>query len=160
MRLAEQIKIVPLIAPADHNSAGKDSDSFSMENYGHATIVIVFGSLTGEPAVLTISEGATVGLKTTAKDFNYRVTSADIAAVADADKLAAEVATTTQELSLTLAVYKNRMLVIEIDDSELTDGCPWITGNLSVAGTVVQAAVVAILSQPRYAGNVPPTAIV
>lgn len=161
MRLAEQTKIVPLIAPADENAAGKDSDSFSMENYGHATILIIFGELVLN-SDLVVYEGAAVGEKTTAKIFNYRLTSAVIAAAADADKLAAEaaIAVAATGLELTAADYKNKMLVIEIDDSELTDGYPWITVAIDADATTLFLSAVAILSQPRYAQNVPPTAIV
>ena len=161
MRLAEQTKIVPLIAPADHNAAGKDSDSFSMENYGHATILIILGALTGN-SDLIFHEGKTVGAKTTPINFSYRWTSAAIEAAADADKLAAEIKTTVAAtgLELTGASYLNHMLVVEIDDSELTDLYPWITFNIDADATTLFVSAVAILSQPRYAQNVPPTAIV
>ena len=72
MRLCEQTKIVPILEAEDHN-AGADGDSVSMENFGHVTFIITFGELTGN-AVLTISEGATAGTKTTAKTFSYRAT--------------------------------------------------------------------------------------
>ena len=160
MRLAEQTKIVPLIASADCGGSTKDSDSFSMENYGHATILVVLGALTGD-SYLIVYEGAAVGEKTTEKIFNYRWTSAEIEAAADADKLVAEtaIAVAATGLKLTAVSYLNHMLVIEIDDSELTDGYPWITLYLSNV-TALNISAVAILSQPRYAQNVPPTAIV
>ena len=161
MRLAEQTKIVPLIAPADYNASGKDSDSFSMENYGHATILLIFGTLVAN-SDLVVYEGAAVGEKTTEINFSYRWTSAVIEAAADADKLVAEVKTTVAAtgLELTGASYANFMLVIEIDDSELTDGYPWITLAIDGDATTLFMSAVAILSQPRYAQNVPPTAIV
>jgi len=160
MRLAEQTKIVPLIAPADYGSAGEDTDAFTMENYGHATIIIVLGALTGD-SVLKLYEGAT-GVKTTAKTFNYRWTTAVIEAAADADTLAAEAAMSVAAtgLELTGATYANKMLVIELDDSDLTDGFPWITVQIDSTATVLLVSAVAILSQPRYAQNVPPTATV
>ena len=160
MRLAEQTKIIPLIAPADYNAAGKDSDSFTMENYGHATIIVVLGALTGN-SDLVVWEGATVGAKTTEKIFNYRWTTEVLEAVADADTLVAEaaIAVAATGLELTAATYANKMLVIEMDDSELTDGFPWITLAVDADATALFVSAVAILSQHRYAQNVPPTAI-
>ena len=155
MRLAEQTKIVPLIDPADYNSAGKDGDSFTMKNYAHATIVVVFGALTGN-SVLKVYEGATAGTKTTAKTFNYRLGSAAIG-TAIADTLAAE--TSSAALTLTAATYNNKVLVIELDDSELTDGTPWVTVEIDATATALFVSAMAILSKPRYAQNVPPTAI-
>lgn len=154
MRLAEETKIVPILEPEDH-AAGVDGDSVSMENYGHVTFVIVFGELTGD-AVLKVYEGATAGAKTTAKTFNYRATGADLK-LADGDKLGGEASSAA--LTLTAATYEDRMIVVEMDDSELTDGCPWVTPEISSAASEEFAAIVAILSKPRYAQNVPPTAI-
>lgn len=154
MRLCEQTKIVPILEAEDHN-AGADGDSVCMENYGHATFIIIFGELTGN-AVLKIYEGATAGTKTTAKTFSYRATSVDLKS-ALADALGTEA--TSAALTLTAATYEDRMIVVEIDASELTDGYPWITPEISSAASEEFAAIIAVLSLPRYAEDVPPTAI-
>jgi len=154
MRLYEQAKIVPILEAEDHN-AGADGDSVCMENYGHATFIITFGELTGN-AVLKFYEGATAGAKTTAKTFSYRATSTDLKN-AGGDTLGSE--STSAALTLTAATYEDRMLVAEIDASELTDGYPWITPEISSAASEEFAAIIAVLSLPRYAEDVPPTAI-
>lgn len=155
MRLAEQNKIVYCVQPEDHNSAGIDGDSVSLENYSHVTFIIVFGELTGN-ALLTVNSGATAGTKTTAETFNYRAVAADMGGAAG-DLLAAEL--TSASLTLTAATYEDRMIVVEMDADEFTDGQQWITINLSSAASELFVSVVAILSKPRYAQNVPPTAI-
>ena len=154
MRLSEEKKIVPILEPEDH-AAGADGDSVSMENYGHVTFIIGFGELTGD-AVLTIYEGATAGTKTTAKTFSYRATTTELKND-DGDELGDEA--TSAALTLTAATYEDMMLVIEMDASELTDGTPWITPNISSAASEIFASIIAIMSQPRYAEDVPPTAI-
>ena len=152
MRLAEQNKIVHILEPEDHN-AGVDGDSVSLENYGHVAFIINFGELTGN-AVLTINSGATVGTKTTAETFNYRAC-ATVLKTSGGDLLAAE--TTSAALTLTAATYKDTFIVVEMDADEFTDGQQFITPNLSSAATQLFASIIAILSKPRYAQNVPPT---
>ena len=154
MRLCEQTKIVPIIEPEDHQG-GVDGDSVSLENYRHVTFIFTFGELTGD-AVLTVNSGATAGTKTTAETFNYRATSADLKN-ASGDALGTEA--TSAALTLTAATYEDRMLVVEMDASEFTASQPWITPALSDAASELLVSCVAVLSNPRYAQNVPPTAI-
>jgi hypothetical protein len=155
MRLCEQHKIVPCIEPEDHQASGVDGDSVSLENYGHVTFVFTFGELTGN-AVLTINSGASAGTKTTAETFNYRATAADLGA-ASGDALGTE--STSAALTLTDATYEDRMVVVEMDADEFTEGQQWITPNVSDAATECFVSCIAILSKPRYAQGVPPTAI-
>lgn len=154
MRLAEQNKIVHILEPEDHN-AGVDGDSVSLENYDHVTFIINFGELTGD-AILTINSGASAGTKTTAETFNYRACATALKN-AGGDLLADE--TTSAALTLTAATYEDMFIVVEMDADEFTDGQQWITPTLSSAASEIFASIIAILSKPRYAQNVPPTAI-
>jgi len=155
MRLSEQVGIVPIIEPEDHQASGVDGDSVKMEKYGHLTLIFLFGEMGGTP-VLKVYEGATAGAKTTALTFSYRYTSADLKND-DADVLGSEA--TSAALDLTHSTFEDRMLVVEIDASELTDGYPWVTPEVSDDGTEVLVSCVAIMSKPRYAEDVMPTAI-
>jgi hypothetical protein len=154
MRLCEQTKIVPILEAEDHN-AGADGDSVSLENYGHVTFIIIFGELTGD-AILTINSGASAGTTTTAETFNYRATAADLK-VASGDALGTEA--TSAALTLTAATYEDRMIVVEMDADEFTDGQQWITPSISSAASECFAAIIAVLSEPRYGQSIPPTAI-
>ncbi len=155
MRLAEQNKIVFAVQPEDHQSAGIDGDSVSMENYSHVAFLIGFGELAGD-AVLKCYSGATAGTKTTAETFNYRACATDMKS-AGGDLLAAE--TTSAALTLSNATYEDRFIVVEMDADEFTDGQPWVTLEFSSAASELLVCVFAVLSKPRYGQNVPPTAI-
>lgn len=155
MRLCERTKIVPIIEPEDHNASGVDGDSVSMENYSHVTFIFTFGELTGN-SILYLYSGATAGTKTNAETFNYRYTSADLKNTAG-DTLGSE--STSAALTLTAATFEDRMLVVEMDADEFTDGYPWITPSIDDTATELLVSCVAILSNPRYAQGTPPTAI-
>lgn len=154
MRLAEQNKIVHCLEAEDH-AAGVDGDSVSMEQYNHVSFIIGFGELTGD-AILTINSGATAGTKTTAETFKYRACATDLKS-AGGDLLAAE--TTSAALTLTAATFEDRFIVIEMDAADFTDGQFWITPAISSAASEIFCSIVAVMSEPRFAQNVPPTAI-
>lgn len=154
MRLSERHGIVYVLKPADHQ-AGATGDSFTMKNYGLATFICQFGTLTGD-AVLTVKSGATAGTQTTAETFNYRLADAE-QGNATADTYGAWA--TSSSLTLTAATYDNKTLILEMDATAMTDGQPWLTLAFSAAADALNAAVVAILSEARYAAHDMPTAI-
>ena len=153
MRFCEQYKIVPMLEPQDH-AAGVDSDSIKMTIHSHAAFVIKFGELTGD-AVLKVYSGATAGVKTTAETFNYRATAADLKN-ASGDALGTEA--TSAALTLTAATYEDRMIVVEMDHDDITDGQPWLTLEFSSDASELFVDVTGLLA-PAYKQKVPPTAI-
>jgi len=154
MRLCETVKKIPVIEPQDH-AAGVTGESICMKDAAHLTLTFLFGELTGD-ATLIIYEGATDGAETSALTFSYRYTGADLKND-EADTLGSE--STSAELDLTAATFEDRMLVVEIDANELTDGYDWVTPVISSDATEEFVSCEAELSGLRYAEDVPPTAI-
>ena len=155
MKLAENMKIVPILASED-TGAGVSMDSINMKDFHHATFLITFATLVGD-AVLTVNSGATAGALTSALTFNYALGGADIGtavagSTSSADVLAADTAAAT--LTLTAATYSDRLLVIEVDASamDVANGEEWLTVALSSAGTSGFVHCVAVL-EPRYSGS-------
>lgn len=159
MKVAELMKIAPILEPEDH-AAGVDCDSINMANYERVAFVFLFGELTGD-AVLTVSEGATEGTKTTAIDFHYRATSTDLKSEGG-DELDSETLmdqSSDSGLTLTAATFEDRMVVVEIDARDLTGGLEWVTPSLSSAASELLVSCVALCYGPRYGGDVPAPAI-
>lgn len=159
MKVVELMKIAPVLEPQDHN-AGVDVDSINLANYDSVAFVFTFGELTGD-ATLNIYEGATEGAKTTAKDFYYRATGTDLKSIGG-DTLGSETLmdeSVDSGLTLAAATYEDRMLVVEIDGSDLTGGLEWVTPELSSAASELFVSCVAVCYGPRYGGNVPAAAI-
>ena len=154
MRLSENHGIVYVLKPGDHQ-AGVAGDSINMGKYRHVTFILEFATLTGD-AVLTVKSGATAGVETTAETMHYRLADADQGGDG-ADGYGAWADSTG--LTLTAATYSDRTLIVEMDADELTADQPWITLALSAAASALNAAVVAILSEPRYGSHDMPTAI-
>ena len=155
MRLSEKNGIVFGYKPADHNAAGIDADSINTKCCTHVTYLLQFGTLVAD-SVLTVSSGAADGTKTTAETFYYRLAGADQGSTG-ADVYAAETAATS--LTLTAATYDNKLLIVEVPVSEITEGQPFLTLSVSDVATTLFTSCVAILSGLRYAQNQPPTAI-
>ena len=162
MRMTHCCGLVYALKPGDHQ-AGADGDSFKLANHGAATFLIPFATLTGD-AVLKVYSGATAGTKTTALTFAYRVSQADQGAAADADQFAQADGTageaTSAALTLTAATYSDRLLVVEVNDTQLAAADhDWLTLELSAAADALNGAVIAVLHEPRYAQQDQPTAI-
>lgn len=154
-RLCEEKKIIFAVEPEDFNAAGITLESVCMKDYGHYTLILLFGELTGD-SVLKIREGATDGATTADITFSYRATATDLKS-SGGDTLGTEA--TSAALTLTAATYEDRMIVVEIDAAQLTDGYDWITPIIDDVATELFVAGVIILSEPRYAAAVPPAAI-
>lgn len=149
MKLAEEKKIAPVMA-LDTIGAGGDADSINMKGFHHATFIMTFGTLVGD-AVMTINSGATDGAKTSALTFKHAIGGAAIGS-ANCDVLAAEASVAS--LTLVAATYTDKMLVVEVDasDMDIANAEDWLTLSLSAAGTSGACDVVAVL-EPRYTGN-------
>lgn len=146
MNLAVEKKIVPIINSSDIN-AGVDGDSINMAKAHRCTFIFLFGTLSGD-AVLTINSGASDGEKTSALTFKYAYGSAAIGS-ASADVLSTPA--TSAALTLTAATFSGKMLVVEVDASQmdLDNDEEWLTASLSNAANSGICMAVAIVT-PRY----------
>lgn len=152
-RLVERVGIVPFFEPIDL-AAGADSESFALNKAESADIIVVTGILT-VPGALSLFSGATVGAKTTALPFTYRLSGADFKAAA-ADQFGADVAEADGVLTLSATAHDHRAIVIHVEAADLPVGHVWVTAALA-AGTAQLIAAVAILHGPRY--QPPPTSV-
>ncbi len=146
MRLSETYKKVPLLASANIN-AGVDSDSINMKDFHAASFDIIFGpSYAGAGAIIKLFSGVSVGAKTTAMTFAYRYTGGAIKA-ASADILTTEA--TSAALQIATATMVNRLLVIEVDASQMTLDHSWLTMEIGAEADAGEMTIMAHLV-PRY----------
>ncbi len=147
--IVEQGHVVNILPPASAVTA-LTSDSFLMENWGHASIIIQTGA--GSVCTITVFDSASAAASGASMIFNYAQETAD-----SGDTLAALAAATTAGVAMPGA--DNTMMVIEIDADELRDGYPWILIRAD-ATTANYINAVAILSGGRYQKDITATAIV
>ena len=155
--ISEEKKIVPLLASANFG-ASTDCDSINMAGFHKATFIFIFGACTGN-VTLTPKSGAAAGTSTTAVPTKYALGGAAVGtavpvttSAASADVLVAWAAST----STIVSTATTKMLVVEIDASDMTDGEEWLTINLAATAGIVGAC--AIL-EPRYTKNRSDTAL-
>ncbi len=150
--IAEQGHIVQMIIPQTA-SAALTSEVFSMENWGHATIIVHGGA--GSSLTVTVSEADNFTPSNQATIvFNYAV---EATASGDTQDAALQAATTA---GVAIGTATGTYLVIEIDGDELNDGFPNLIINLSDPGTSKIVSAIAILSGGRYQKDITATAIV
>lgn len=152
--------IIPLCVDATSVTSNVEMDSFSMEGYNQATILIVHSAALTGNSILTVECASTDSGDSSDATFHYRYGGA-AAASASADILSADA--TSSALTLTAATYQGRLIVLELLASELPVSGSTVYENVTVdwdgtasAGTVTA---IAILSQPRHSRAVMPTAI-
>lgn len=155
-RISEQHIIIPMNEAKDTGSAGIDFDSVHMGRMHSLSVCIPFGAITGN-SILKVSTGATEGTKTTDIAFKYRFGGGDFKA-ASADILAAPVSVASTGLTLTAATFDHRLVVIEVDADNITDGEPWLTVSVDSTASVFLSAAIGI-GYPRHQSKTAVTVI-
>lgn len=157
MRLVESTKIVAGLCPITPSTS--TPDYVSMKDYRHFTAIIqVDNATTVTGSAITLKQATAVaGTSEKALAFTKVWANTDI----DASDALVETVVTSNTFTTDATNNKNLMYVIEVDASELdmANGFDCIrvgTGN----ATAAVVSVTYILSQPRYKGTTPPTAIV
>ncbi len=145
--LSQELKIVPLLASADIN-AGVDSDSVDMQGMKSATFLITYGpSHAGAAgAIIKLYEGTSHGSKGTAKTFNYKYGGAAIKS-ASADVFSA--IATSAALQIATATLLSRLLIIEVNVDQMTDGYRYLTIEVGAEADAGEMTIVALLD-PMY----------
>ena len=156
-KLTENLKVIYLIEPEDHQSAGIDGDSFNVGDMTGFSIIVTFGELTGD-SILSVYSGATAGTKTTQESFRYRLSSSELK-TADGDQWGDYTTSAAGAgLTLTAATYEDFMVVIEMGNDEFTADQPWITLEIDSTASALFVSAVAVC-EPRFKANQIPTAI-
>ena len=145
--------MVSVLPPIDINTAsGATGESFSMENWSHASIIITGGAATGA-SVVTVSENTDASQSgTTAIAFKYAIETTALG-----DTLATLTAVTSS--GFTMSTNNGTIYVIELDAADLSGGSPWVTVHFADPSGSVIVSAVAVLSGGRYAGDLSATAI-
>jgi len=155
INIAEEAHFVNLYPPKSLNGGGS-SDVFSMENYGHATIVIQLGA----------TVGATVGVQVEECDDFTPTTHPGIAGweyyleTTDSGDTPAAGVTSSSTVGLSLAASTNSFVIIELDGTLLSDGYENVRITIRDPAAATIGAAFAILSGSRYGQAQTPTAIV
>jgi hypothetical protein len=140
-------------------------DAISLENYGRVTFLFNAGSTAGDTSTVTVL--ADSGTSTTAFDvsggtamaFKYR-TCAWAASPATADTWSSLTDATSSGIALTATTYKSWAIEVTAADAQAAlAGAKTVYLAFADAGSATYGNVLAILSEPRYPGAVPKTAI-
>jgi hypothetical protein len=155
--------VIPLCEVGATATGNVELDSFNMAGYDHAMVIVHFAStyITVSAATLTVETGSSDSGDLADATFHYRWNDTSAAGVASADVYGTD--TTASSLSLGAAgTYAGHVLLLELDQDELPTASKtyqWVTVDLGTNASVGTIAAYAILSNPRYAKAVMPTAL-
>lgn len=147
---SENNNIVYTLKPGDHQG-GVDGDSVNFGGMHRVCFLVMMAALTGS-AILKFWSGATVGTKTTAITFRYRL--ADAVQGADSGDTFAAWATSAA-LTLTDGTYDNKMLLIEIEATEMEEDEPWLTPEIGSEASAFNASIAMLGATTNRQLNVP-----
>lgn len=148
MKFSENFTFIPMLKAADHE-AGADTDSVNMGLLHSLCLQIQAGSVTTAGPEIKAYSGASAGTKTTALVMKYRLGSA-AAKSATADVLGAWQTSVAADGITFGTSDDDKLLVIEMDSTEMTAGEPWLTFEIDADADAFFAGVVAI-ADPRQA---------
>ncbi len=149
--LAEEGKLVNVIAPVDISGGALTGRYVNMKNYAHVTFTILMGVVTNDVLIKVLEATSAAGGSATAIAFaSYQET-----AVAG-DTLGARTATGVGGIQT--GTNNSTTLVIEVDASQLSDGSPWVTILTDNAGNAL-ISVTAVLTGSRFASGITPTVL-
>ena len=147
--VAEQGHFVTLFNPQSQTAA-LTSDTFLMENWAHASLIVQYG--VGSGTTITVGECTSfAGSDRTAVTFRYAQEATDAGDVLDAALAWAS--------TVTISAGTGGVAIIEIDGDELTDGYPYLQVNLADPGASKLVSGIAILSGGRYQEDITATVI-
>lgn len=151
MKLSQMVKVVSCLAPVDSNGAAKDHGYVSLKNYDKVMFIVQVGNLAGD-VTLTVEEAEdNAGTNATAIAFEYAKATTGAAALSVLD--GALTAATSAGITLANASDDNKVWVIEVKASDLTNTRPYVhiaTTDPSAAGLINS---VALCYKAAYQGN-------
>ena len=145
--IGSNFPVTVLEPDAARYNGNPSTDIVNMENWSRITFIISEGAGgTGTATVTANASDDASASSTTAIAFRYREISTHGTMVAGS---------TASTSGFTTTAGANKMVIVEIEDSELTAGKPFVYLTLTeVANSAVDAGVTAILSGPRYAQDI------
>jgi len=146
INLAEECKVVPLVYRV--SGTGTASDIINMENYQHASIILVQG-VAGSANTVTV-RGSDDNASTTSSAISFQYYSEVTEGI---DILGARTSAGTAGFEMTSG--SNQFMVIEVDASELPSGQSFLLVNNTDVKNLL--SVTAVLSGARYKQTEAPT---
>lgn len=156
MNLSEKLHVVTAIAPnADLYDTAQTTDWINLKYFNSIMFVIQHGVGTTGTATITVKMASDAsGTGATAIPFTYR----RVAATGTSDVEGAITAATASGFTITAG--SNQVYVIEVNAEELDNDKPFVALTATeVVNSPVAGAILAILGEARYPGDVHKTAI-
>ncbi len=166
---AESWKVVNLIPPASV-AGGKSVQYVSLANYAHVDIILITGAVTSAASTgITFqralnTSGGSVQTVTAPTQAYYYHNGAALSSASIANDT--YVKTTLTSGTFHLEAIANTTYIIPIDADDIDRSKSSVQKNFNTVGVTIDssggatiAGVMAILSQPRYAGASPPSAL-
>ncbi len=146
LNLAQDIHIVPLLAPAQYTTT-QTTGHINMKLYEKVEFIVTLGAIAGDAFVITLTQSAvTAGSSSTAIAAYYRLTAA-----AGTDTMGATTALTTSGFTTINGTHENMVVIIDADSSLMsTASTPYLGLTITDNATADVFMSVVALCWPKY----------
>jgi hypothetical protein len=161
MSTHQEPQIIPLLSPADIQSAGSNLDSINMGLLNKVKIIILTGVVTGDNPILLAYAGATAGATTTEIAFRWRKSGADTGS-AGADIFGADTVQAADGVGLAIGVAATadlRAYTLEFESQQMPAGMPWLTVFMDDGSASALFVAAVAIGWPRFEGETHVTAL-
>jgi hypothetical protein len=143
----EEVHVVPVLAPSDVTSTTTYTDIVGLKEYQTVQFHIVLGAITGDTIAVTVEEcDDTSPSNSSAIAYSYRKSSA-----VGTDSMGDRADATSSGITVT-ASDDNKVLLIDVNASDLSDGYPYVRVKMDPGGSMSALLVGATaILKPRYA---------
>jgi hypothetical protein len=151
--ISQEGHVAQLLAPVS-TSGGKTAFAFGMQNYQHASIIILQGAVAGQETSIVVNNCSNqAGANATPMPFNVFK-----AETANTDVLGAKTPITSAGFQPTAT--GGTFYVIEMDAAELPQGQPYVQVVIANGANADFCAVLVVLSGSRFAEDQSPSVLV
>jgi hypothetical protein len=158
MQLSQATKIVGCYAPKDINGGAITGDIVGMQEYNHITFLVYVGNLAGNSTLTVEKCTDNTGSGNAAIGFSYRLASAGAAGGSELD--GALTAVGVGGYQFLAASDDNKIMAVELDAVDIAaPTTPYVRCCMSDPSAAGLISIVAIMSEPRYLKDVPPSAV-
>lgn len=145
--MSQEFNIFPVLAPVDTNNTAVGTDVVDAGDNHWLTFCLQLGNLAGD-ATLTVEQCDNTTPSTAAAiAFSYRKSAA-----VGTNTLGALTASASTGITLANATDDNKMVIVEIDPSQLDDGYPYVRLYVTPAAAATLVSCICI-AKPRYVAN-------
>ncbi len=146
IRFGQDLLVLPILSPVD-NTSDVYTTYVSVSKAHRVTFGIQFGNITTSSIAIYVEESSAAADTTSATEINFRYRLSD---ATGGDEWGAVTTASTAGILIDCSADDNKMLLIDVDPSSMSDGKTFLTVRINASGSNPGLMSAFAVLQPRY----------